>query len=261
MANPLKNVGVKILQSFKTAVNKLTQVRAKRPKAAPAPAPITAPAKTGKQARVESAEDQATRRALWAIENALLHPEDRTAQEGRRKAIEYLSRAENLKKKGKLQDWNREKMAERWITSDLATQAGQRERKDKKLEIFNQNFNIDLTQRQADTIAALMETDSYQQLAETYEGIYGELIQAMGEAIEDQTDPHQIERTLNLFLQNDIEPEFDTFRRVLDLPVDEFNALEADLYLQHESLFYQNDDEYGQRERKEALIGKYIEWK
>ena len=259
MANPIKNIGVRMIESFNTAVKKITHVRAKREAPAPAPQIPALPKKTRTE-RTQSAEQTATEKALWAIQNAMQNPTDKTAQEGRRKAIEYLYRAEQLKGKGKLQEWNREKMAQRWSESDLASSTGQQERKDRKLEIFNQNFNMDLNREQADMIGALMETDTYQQLCESYEGIYGDIIQAMGEAIEDQTDPKQIERTLNLFLQNDIQPEFDTFRKVLDLSIDDFASLEADLYTEKNSMFYQNDDDFGQGQRISSIIGKYIEW-
>lgn len=224
------------------------------------PKPRKPAAPTREQLRTD-AEKEANQRAIWAIQNAMQNPQDKTAQEGRKQAIEYLSRAEALKKGGKLQDWNRQQMAERWSRSELSSAEGQQARKDKKLEVFNQNFNIDLNQEQADLLGDMMETDSYQKLAETYKGIYGDLIEAIGEAIESGQDPQRIEQTLYLFNEYDIQPEFDTFKQVLELESEDFNSLQADIQQQAGSLFYQNEDEIGKQERMEAILGNYIDWR
>lgn len=211
-----------------------------------------------RQHLMQNAEQKASQQALWAIQNAINNPQDATAQEGRKKAVEYLSRSENLKKRGKLQDWNRQQIAERWLQSDLATEKGQQERKEKKLEVFNQNFNINLNAEQADMLADLMQSDTYQQLIETYEGIYRELIQAMGEAIEVGIDTIKMERSMNMFLNYQLQPDFNSFRQVLDLSEEEFNSLEMDLLQTEDSIFAQDDLE--KQDQREAILGRYIDW-
>lgn len=211
-----------------------------------------------RQQLMQDAEQKASQQALWAIQNAINNPQDKTAQEGRRKAVEYLNRAEQLKKRGKLQDWNRQQMAERWLQSDLASERGQQDRKEKKLEVFNQNFNIDLNEEQADMLADLMQSDTYQQLAETYEGIYGDIIQAMGEAIDVGTDPLKLERSMNLFINYQLQPDFNSFRQVLYLSEEEFNSLEMELLQSEDSIFVKDDIE--KLEQREAILGRYIFW-
>lgn len=247
MTNPFKNLGVKIIESFRVATQKIKQVRAKRPKSGPAPQipTIPTPKPQTQKEKTETAEQKATKQALWAIQYAMEHPEDKTAQQGRRKAIEYLSRAENLKKKGKLQRMNRESIAKTWMESDLASEKGQEARKEKKLRVFNENFNMDLNREQAELVGDLMESDSYQQLVETYAGIYADMIEAIGDAVTNNIDPIKIERTLNLFKDNDLRPEFSHFKNVLDLPEDDFLQLEADLYFKEpsensEDILYKN---------------------
>ena len=96
------------------------------------------------QAR-KNAEMEADQRALWAIQHAIENPDDLTAQQGRKKAIEYLNRAKELSGKGDLQDWNRQLIAERYIKSELSSEAGQAARKEAQLRQFNLNFGLDIT--------------------------------------------------------------------------------------------------------------------
>lgn len=254
MKNPFKRIGSALSSAAAAIGSAASKVFSIFKQKAPEP---SVP-KSRKQLR-EDAESRATRQALWAIENAVKNPTDKTAQEGRKKAVEYLSRAEQLKKHGKLQDWNRQQMAERWLRSDLSSAEGQQGRKDKKLEIFNSNFNLDMNEEQAEMLADLMDTDSYKQLAETYQGIYGDIVQAMGEAIENGTDPERVERTLNLFLSSGVQPEFDTFSKVIDLSTEDFFSLEQDL------TFYAEEqgplpDEFEAEQDKLSIIGRYVDW-
>lgn len=241
------------------AVAKVKSLFTRKPKQAAPPPPKTPRQK--READRISAESEANKRAIWAIQNAMQNPQDKTAQEGRRKAVEYLSRQERLKKNGPLQDWNRTQMAERWNRSELSTQEGQQARKDRKLDIFNSNFNMDLSQEQADTVADLMETDSYQQLCETYRGIYGDIIQAMGEAIEEGTDPQRLQSSLQLFVDYGLEPDFDTFKQVLDLPSEDYYLMSGQMEEASQGLFYQNNDEMGRQQQMEGILGQYIDWK
>lgn len=224
------------------------------------PAPMPQPQTKGqaRQAAREKAEDRATKQALWAIQNAAEHPEDRTAQAGRKKAVEYLSRAERLKGKGKLQDANRQRMAERWLESDLSNASGQQDRKARRLQTFNENFNMDLNEDQAKIVTDLMESDSYNKLIETYRGIYRELISAIGEAVANNIDPLNIEKALTLFQENELQPDFDTFSKVLDLSDEDFNVLAAEMdFYTAESI--QRDERQAQDD-KDAILGRYINW-
>jgi len=263
MANPFKGIGTRLIASFKQVGSKFKQIIAPHsssPKAPTSLPRIQPPKDTHRIRSRDMTEYTATERALWAIKNALENPDDPTAQLGRKKAIEYLSRSQNLKGKGRLQDKNRKSVAQRWIDSDLSSEQGQKSRKDKRLETFNSNFNIDLSPEQADLIGSIMESDSYQQLTETYEGIYGEVISAMGEAIEEGIDEINIEQTLNIFNQYNIRPDFDTFKGISSLPQAEFNKLQYDLYEHTNTFNYLSADEYEQYDIIDSIIGNYIDW-
>ena len=117
---------------------------------------------------------------------------------------------------------------------------------------------MDLNEDQAKVVTDLMESDSYNKLIETYNGIYRELISAIGEAVANSIDPLNIEKALNLFHENELRPDFDTFSKVLDLSDEEFNDLAAEVE------FYINEslprDEQQAQDDKEAILGRYINW-
>ena len=208
------------------------------------------PPKTPQQIRQEkriNAETEALRRALWAIQNAINKPEDRTAQNARRQAIEYLSRAEHLKGKGTLQDWNRQKIAERFIESDYSTATGQEDLKRKKLDTFNQNFGFDLTRAQAEKVGQIMDTSSYKKLLEKNKEMYDVIIQAVGDAIDNRVDPVRIENTLSYLEKVDIVPEFNDFTKLMQLSDSEYEVFsqEAAEITSRKMLF---DQDYQRRE-------------
>lgn len=243
--NPFKRIFENARAAAGKAAAAVKNLFRRKPETAP-----QEPPKSPQQIRQEkriNAETEAQRRALWAIQNAINKPDDRTAQNARRQAIEYLSRAEHLKGKGTLQDWNRQKIAERFIESDYSTATGQEEIKRKKLETFNQNFGFDLTRGEAKKVSEIMETSSYKKLLEKNKEMYDVIIQGIGDAIDNRVDPLRIEGFLSILEKVDMVLQFDDFSKVLQLSDNEYKRFnkEATKIANRKVLF---DQDYQQRE-------------
>lgn len=168
-----------------------------------------------KQAR-EIAEQEANERALWAIRNAMEHPDDATARIARDKAIMYLDKMRDLSGKGSLQDWNRQQAAERWIRDQYSSAEGQAEKKRNSLEQMNANLNINLTENTYETLKQLTESTSFkktmEQAAQNYKLVYG----AVADEVENGMDPRRIEQTLELFSRVGMD-NFEAFSDIVNL--------------------------------------------
>lgn len=176
----------------------------------------------------QTAEKEADLRAIWAISNAINNPDDFTAQEGRRQAIEYLTRSQALKGKGSLQDFNRERIARRWIKSDLATEKGQEERKKKALDQFNANMNINLTEDTYDTMKSIMDSPAFQKALDRSGEFYKLLYGAVGDAIDQDADPQRIEQTLDMFVRGSLD-DYELFTDIMDINGGDFNRMYMDI--------------------------------
>lgn len=207
-------VAFQSITNYFTKTTKITQTKAKhpsiisriagafkKPKAEPPSPSIEVNLSKGEKRRASmlSAEAEATKRALEVIQHAMENPDDATARQAKQKAIEYLNRNKELEGKGRLQDANRETIAQRWIESDLSSVEGQERRKARQLEQFNRNFGLNLSEATWDTMDKIMETPAFQKQKELLGFQYETLFEAVGDAVEKNIDPVRIEQLLELY--------------------------------------------------------------
>ena len=224
-------------------------------KKAPAPAPAPElPGQPKHQAEMVTAATQANERAFWAIQYATEHPEDRVAQKAAEEATTYLSRVNRLRK-DKKQYWNAAKVAERYLQSDLTTQAGQEKYKRESLDRFNQQFDINLDQRQYDKFYDLTQTDSYKKMLEKHNEKYREVIQMVSDAYEDEKNPLQMEKALDLLVKIDVDPDIETFAAIMELQEDQFSAFYREAMDYADETMYADDLE--RKDAIEGILGRY----
>ena len=174
------------------------------------------PKSVAREKKRKAAEIEAYERAIWAIQYGMQNPDNETAQMGKDKAIEYLNRSKELSGKGKRQDWNRQIAAEKWIRSDLSSEAGQRKRFEKGLAQMNRNLNIHLTPETYDTLKNMTETEAFKKLREQYSMFYKDIYGAVADEVDTGTDPKRIEQTLDLFARVGID-DFEAFSDIVNL--------------------------------------------
>lgn len=231
----------------------ITEIFRKKP---PAPAPVPEPAPLPEPPRDYEAE--ALRRATEMLIEASKHPGDATWEQARNAALVYINKAQKLVGIGKTQSGNRITIAKNFLDAELSTARGVQARKDRKLDIFNSNFGFELTSDQADTVGELMQSTSFKKLMETYREKYDILIGMTGDAVEQGIDPIRIEQALDLWQTAGLEPEFSIFAKVVELPTEDFLALQEDI------LFYNEEtvlaDEYERAGDIAGIMGRYVTW-
>ena len=224
-------------------------------KKAPAPQPVAeAPAGPKHRSEMITATTQANERAFWAIQYAAEHPEDRVAQRAAEEATTYLSRVQKLRKDPR-QYYNAKSVAERFLKSDLTTQAGQERYKKESLERFNSQFDINLDQEQYNKFYDLTQTDAYKKMLEKHNEKYREVIQMVSDAYDDEMDPRQMEKALDLFVRADIEPDIEMFSSIMEMDQDTFSGF------YREVLDYADENIHDDLERMDAvqgILGRYI---
>ena len=202
----------KLIKGFQKLFNKVT-------------APPPAPEKTKKEIRRELREEkegEAEATAIRMIQYAAEHPDDRSAREARRQAVEYLRRSQGLMGKGDLQDKNREELAKKYLEKGLSTPEKVENRKAEKLAQFNQNFGLNLTPENWDTMDKLMESTSFKKILEQNREKYLEFIAMVGDAVENSVNPVRIESALDIWQRADLPIEFDDFAAIVQLPPYEY---------------------------------------
>lgn len=232
-------VAFKSITNYFTKTTKITQtkakhtslisriagaIRPKKPKEEPPKVEVSLSKSEKRRASMLSAEAEATKRALEVIQYAMENPDDATARQGKQKAIEYLNRNKELEGKGRLQDANRETIAERWIASDLSSIEGQERRKARQLEQFNRNFGLNLTEDTWDTMDRIMETPAFQKQKELLGFQYELLFEAVGDAIEKNVDPVRIEQLLDLYTNIGAD-DYELFSEIVNLSTEDFTSL------------------------------------
>lgn len=220
--NIFKRIGAGLRAGVKSIMEKIRPARSIVQKQEPAPE-----ARALRQQARKNAEMEADQRALWAIQHAIKNPEDLTAQQGRKKAIEYLNRAKELSGKGDLQDWNRQLIAERYIKSELSSEAGQAARKEAQLKQFNLNFGLDITPDQWYTMDKLIASPAFQKQKELLSKQYKVVFEAVGDAVEEGVDPVRIEQTLDLYTQIGAD-DYELFSDIVKMDSADFNDFQQE---------------------------------
>lgn len=207
-----------------------------------------------------SAETEAQRRAMEVIRVSGLHPNDKTYDLARRKAVEYLTRAGKLEGGGKLQNANRYNVAKRYIDYELSTPEGISERKQKKREVFDANFNLELSDRQHETMEKLMASDSFEQLMELHRSKYEILIGMAADAVQKNVNTRRVQKALEMWEGAYLEPDFDAFRQVVDLDSETWNKLMDDLEEKSGTIAWKRGDDIDRRMMSQSILGRYITW-
>lgn len=204
-----------------------------------------------------AAEIEAYKRALWAIDQGIQNPENGVAQVGMDKAREYLNRSAALAGKGKLQNWNRQQMAQRWIESDYSSKVGQEDLQDRKLDTFNANFGINLSKSQYNAMRGMIHSPAFQKLLEMHRNMYREIYNMVGEAIEKGTDPVRIEQTLDVYVRSGVG-NFEDFAGIIQLSSEDFHNFYTESGELFESFTYEDSDDIDRLDMFEGMAGKYV---
>ena len=226
-----------------------------------APAKPPVPEKPAEKLKpgMESAEAAAFQKAMWMIQNAMINPGDRIAEEGRAKAMEYLERQRRLQglQHPSKQYFNRTRIAERFAAGELTTKEGQEATRRQRLQTFNTNMGIDMSQEEYNKFYYITQTDSYKKYIEKYKEKYKVIIQALANAYEDpDIDPRILERHLGELVRLDITPDIETLDILFKLdPADLTNFYTfADDRL--DTIEYREDDQA----RGEAFYSMIEQW-
>lgn len=204
-----------------------------------------------------AAEIEAYKRALWAIDQGIQNPEDGIALAGMEKAREYLNRSAALAGKGKLQNWNRQQMAERWIASDYSTKTGQKDLQDRRLETFNANFGINLSKSQYNSMRGMIHSPAFQKLLEVNRNLYQAIYNMVGEQIEKGADPVRLEQVLDLFARSGTD-NFEDMPDLMQLSSEDFHNLYTESGELFGSFTFEDADEIERRDLFEGIVGKYV---
>ena len=247
----------KIGAKIKEGIQKIFKPKAKAPAPSPAPAePISI--EKQKKKRASGEESEALRRAVEMVIEANRHPGDATWEQARQAALVYIDKSQKLADKGPTQSGNRAFIAGKYLEKEISSPEGVEARKQRKLDIFNTNFGFHLSEEEADTVGALMESDSFKKLMETYKERYDILIGMVGDQVENGIDPVRIQRALDLWQRVGIEPDFSVFADVTVLDADSYNQLEEDLYNYNEETI--NADDFERQQSIEGILGWYLPW-
>ena len=242
----LKTIGLGIIGGIKKIF------KPKPPEAAPAaPEAVSLPPHVSK-------EIEALQRAMNILIEAETHPDDATYQQARQDALVYINKSQKLANKGKTQTGNRSYIADRYLRHELSTPKGIADRKARKLAVFNSNFGFNLNEEEADVVGQIMKSSSFKKLMELYRSMYDIIIGMVGDQIEAGIDPVRVEQSLDLWVQMDIEPEFNDFAALTELPSQIFEKL------QEEIVQYNNEtlhaDEFEQKQAKSSILNKWLNW-
>lgn len=241
--NPFRRIGAGIAAGFQRAQAAIRKTVARLiPPKEPDIGIINEPEEPKSIAREKkrkAAELEAYERAIWAIQYGMQNPDNETAQMGKDKAIEYLNRSKELSGKGKRQDWNRQIAAEKWIRSDLSSEAGQKKRFDKALQQMNRNLNINLSPETYDTLKNMTKTEGFKKLNELYSMYYKEIYGAVADEVDSGSDPVRIEQTLELFSRVGLD-DFEAFSDIINLDPENYGLFYERI---NESIYDVNPDE------------------
>ena len=230
-------------------------------KAPEAPAKPAAPEKPAEKLKpgMESAEAAAFQKAMWMIQNAMINPGDRIAEEGRAAAMEYLERQrrlQNLTSPTK-QYFNRTTIAKRFNEGKLTTKEGQEATRQERLRVFNTNMGINLDQETYDKFYDITQTDSYKKALEKYREQYKAIISTVADAYQDpDLDPRILERHLDELVRMDITPDVETLELLFEIPGDKITLFYEEAADMLESREYQEDD-LNRAEAFYSLADKY----
>lgn len=231
-------------------------------KAPEAPAKPAAPEKPAEKLKpgMESAEAAAFQKAMWMIQNAMINPSDGIAEEGRAKAMEYLERQRRLQglQHPSKQYFNRMRIAERFAAGELTTKEGQEATRRQRLNTFNTNMGIDMSQEQYDKFYDITQTDSYKKYIEKYKEKYKVIIQALANAYEDpDIDPRILERHLGELVRLDITPDIETLDILFKLDPTDLTDFYRYADVKLDTKEYREDDQA----RGEAFYSMIEKWR
>jgi hypothetical protein len=205
-------------------------------------------------------EEKARQRAIWAIDNYQQNPDSYVAKLARDQAQQYLNRSAALAGKGPLQDWNRQKMAERWIDSDYSTETGQTAMSERMLQTFNANFGMDLTPEvYENTMKGIINSDTFQKALDINRNLYAVIFGMVGDEASAGTDARRIEQTLDLFNRSGVNT-YEYFKDIAGLNSNLFNELAAESSELFNTLRYQTADDIERMDLWEGIVGRYVEF-
>ena len=216
---------------------------------------IEKPKRKGAGSEIEA---DALRRAVEMVIEANQHPGDATYDQAKQDALVYINKSQKLAEKGATQSGNRKYIAGRYLKSELSTPEGVADRKARKLAVFNANFGFDLSEEEADVVGQIMKSSSFKKLMEMYRAMYDIIIGMVGDQVEAGIDPVRIEQSLDLWVQMGIEPEFNDFAALTELPTQVFVKLQNEILQYNEETLHA--DEFEQMQAKGSILNKWLNW-
>lgn len=170
---------------------------------------------------LENTQMQARRQSLEVLRYAAEHPDDKTALEAAEQAQTFLERS--LEGSGK--KWADEAIAKRYLESKLSSVEGIEEAKKNRLAAFNNNFNLSISEDEWKVMDKIVGSSSFQKMLDVKSQFYDVMYQMVGDAVEQRYNPEKIKDVLDLYWQYDLDPEFSTFKDVLQMNNSEYRSL------------------------------------
>lgn len=164
---------------------------------------------------------KARRQSIDVLRYAAEHPDDKTALEAADQAQTYLERS--LEGSGK--KWADDAVAKRYLESRLSSIEGIEEAKKNRLDAFNNNFGLSISEDEWKVMDKIVGSSSFQKMLDVKSQFYDVMYQMVGDAVEQRYNPEKIKDVLDLYWQYDLDPEFSTFKDVLQMNNSEYRSL------------------------------------
>lgn len=164
---------------------------------------------------------EARRQSIEVLRYAAEHPDDKTALEAADQAQTYLERS--LEGSGK--KWADNAVAKRYLQSKLSSVEGIEEAKKNRLDAFNNNFGLSISEDEWKVMDKIVGSSSFQKMLDVKSQFYDVMYQMVGDAVEQRYNPEKIKDVLDLYWKYDLDPEFSTFKDVLQMNNSEYRSL------------------------------------
>lgn len=165
---------------------------------------------------------EARKRAIEVLRYTAHNPSDKTAIEAADMAATFLERTAGTE--------NYEAQADRFLSSKLSSVEGIEDAKANRLEAFNNNFGLSLSQKEWQTMDKIVNSTSFQKMLDIKSQFYDVMYQMVGDAVEQKYNPEKIKDIVDLYSDFDLEPEFSTFRDILQLNNSDYRDLKEIMY-------------------------------
>ena len=170
---------------------------------------------------------EARMNAFEVMRYAAHNPSDKTAIEAAELAATFIERT--TPEHNRIQE-NYYPQAERYLANKLSSVEGIEEAKANRLEAFNNNFGLSLSQDEWQTMDKLVGSSSFQKMLDVKSQFYDVMYQMVGDAVQQKYNPEKIKDVIDLYQTFDLEPEFSTFRNVLQMNNADYGAMKERMY-------------------------------